>query len=87
MTLQKFLETKYPDLSIGRACAAFADELQTTRQAVERYRKFERYPVPEMIVKIENASNGLVTAADHLPPQIAAKRKANANHPKKTARR
>lgn len=87
MTLQKFLETNYPDLSIGRACAAFAAEIDSTRQAVDRYRLFQRYPLPEVIVKIENATNGLVTADDHLPPHLNARRKVVAARAKKAARR
>ncbi|WP_439398489.1 hypothetical protein ACRQ5Q_14505 [Bradyrhizobium sp. PMVTL-01] len=87
MTLQKFLETKYPDLSIGLACKAFAVELGTSRQVIDRYRRFERYPIPEMIVKIENASGGLVTSEDHLPPHLAAQRKVASTRPKRAARR
>lgn len=86
MTLQEYLEKKYPDLSIGLASTAFAKEVNSSRQVIERYRLFERYPVPEMIVKIENATKGLVAAADHLPPKLASQR-VNALRTKKVAGR
>lgn len=73
MTLQDYLLEAYPDVSLGRAEAAFADKVGTSRQNINRYRIYQRFPSPEMIARIRQESRGLVTADDHLPPQFQEK--------------
>jgi hypothetical protein len=71
MTLEDYLREAYPDLKIGRASAAFAKKIGTSRQNIDRYRTYERRPRLEMVAVIETETSGLVTATDHLPPELA----------------
>jgi hypothetical protein len=71
MTLEDYLREAYPDLKIGRASAAFAAKIGTSRQNIDRYRTYQRRPLLEMVAVIENETDGLVTATDHLPPELA----------------
>jgi hypothetical protein len=69
MTLDDYLRQTYPGLSSYRADKEFAEKIGTNHQNINRYRRFLRWPSPEMIARIRAGSDGLVTADDHLPPQ------------------
>lgn len=70
MTLHDYLAEAYPDLSWFQRDQAFGARIDTTRQTIGRYRSFQRYPTPELISRIRDATRGLVTADDLLPPHL-----------------
>ena len=69
MTLDDYLRQTYPGLSSYRADKAFAEKIGTSHQNITCYRKFLRWPSPEMVAHIRTGSGGLVRADDHLSPQ------------------
>lgn len=72
MTLQDYLFDAYPDISWFQRDTALALRIGAQRQTIHRYRLFKRFPSPEMISRIREATNGLVTAEDLLPPKFQA---------------
>lgn len=70
MILHDYLLEAYPDLVPIQRDAAFAERVGVTRQTIHRYRTFQRFPSPEMISRIRDETNGVVTADDHLPPEL-----------------
>jgi hypothetical protein len=73
MTLEDYLKEKYPDMKLSAADAAFAQRIGTSRQNITRYRTYEHFPTPKMIVIIRNATEGLVDANDHIEPAIRSR--------------
>lgn len=73
MNLEDYLREKYPTLSWAAACEAFAERIDSTRQTVDRYARFLRFPSPEKIAAIRDETRNLVTADDHLPPRLREK--------------
>jgi len=64
MTLEKFLETK------PMTQAAFADLVGVKQATINRYIRSERFPSPEMIRKIEEATNFKVKVMDWFPKGV-----------------
>lgn len=62
MTLNDFLNSKDPRMSH----AAFADLIGSTQATVSRYLNGDRFPPPETIRRIVQATKGKVTADDLL---------------------
>jgi len=52
---------------------AFADLIDVSQVTVNRYIRGERFPVREIILKIESTTGGQVSAADWYAPAEAAK--------------
>jgi hypothetical protein len=73
MTLEDYLKEKYPEMKLSAADAAFAREIGTSRQNITRYRTYDHFPTPRMIVVIHRATKGLVDANDHVSPKLRAK--------------
>ena len=69
MRLEDYLREKYPDLTLTQAQVAFAEQVDSTRQTIDRYCRGQRYALPEMIARIRKTTRGLVTAEDLLPPE------------------
>ncbi|WP_084800961.1 hypothetical protein [Bradyrhizobium sp. Tv2a-2] len=74
MFLQDYLLKTYPGLRSGQTSwnqveIDFAEKVGTSRQNINRYRKFQRHPRPPMVARIRKLTNGLVAADDHLPPE------------------
>jgi len=70
MTLDDFLSSKSPKMSH----AAFADLIGATQATVSRYVNGDRFPPPETIRRIVQATKGKVTADDLLVGFEAAKK-------------
>lgn len=47
--------------------AAFGDLIAVSRQAVHRYKTFDRFPERDVLARIREATNGEVTPDDFLP--------------------
>ena len=73
MTLEDYLKEKYPDMKPSAAAAAFARQINTSRQSVDRYRRYQHFPTPQVIARIRTATGGLVDANDHMPPELRPK--------------
>lgn len=74
MTLEEYLTNQAPKLSHSD----FGDRIGVTQAAISRYLKGERFPSPELIRKIQAATNDAVTANDLLVGFENAKRKREA---------
>lgn len=48
----------------GLSHEAFAKEVEATQATITRYVRGDRFPTPQMIVKIAKATNGEVSASD-----------------------
>ncbi|MFD1199547.1 helix-turn-helix domain-containing protein [Brucella gallinifaecis] len=48
----------------GLSHDAFAKEVDATQATITRYVRGDRFPTPQMIVKIAKATNGEITASD-----------------------
>ncbi len=60
MTLKEFIKAQDPKLSH----AAFGERVGVTQATINRYVRGDRFPSPDMIRKIETATDGKVTVAD-----------------------
>lgn len=70
MTLDDFLKNEPTKMSH----AAFAKKIGVEQATVSRYANGERFPSPEIILKIVKATKGKVTAADLVAVCERAKR-------------
>jgi transcriptional regulator with XRE-family HTH domain len=70
MTLHDYLLETYPELGWYQRDQAFAERVGVSRQTISRYRTFQRFPSPEMISRIRDKTNGMVSAEEHLPPAL-----------------
>jgi transcriptional regulator with XRE-family HTH domain len=60
MTLKEYIEAQTPKLSH----AAFGARIGVTQAAINRYVRGVRFPSPEMIRKIQDATDGNVKVSD-----------------------
>jgi transcriptional regulator with XRE-family HTH domain len=74
MTLEEYLEKQAPKLSH----AEFGERVGVTQAAISRYLNGTRFPSPELIRKIQSATNDVVTANDLLVGFEKAKSKKQA---------
>jgi transcriptional regulator with XRE-family HTH domain len=74
MTLDEYLEKQAPKLSH----AEFGERIGVTQAAISRYLNGDRFPSPELIRKIQAATNDAVTANDLLAGFEKAKSKRQA---------
>jgi hypothetical protein len=73
MKLEEYLLGAYPGQNLREAQTAFAKKIGVKSwRTVDRYRRFQRFPSPESIARIRDATDGLVTADDHMPPEYRA---------------
>lgn len=64
MTLKEFFKSQDTKLSH----AAFGERIGVTQATINRYVRGDRFPSPEMIRKIQEATDGKVAVADWYEP-------------------
>lgn len=67
MTLEQYLSK--PDRKISHA--SFGESVGVTQATINRYVRGERFPSPDMIRKIQDATNGSVTVSDWYATEAA----------------
>lgn len=60
MTLEEFIKAQIPKLSH----ASFGEKVGVTQATINRYVRGDRFPSPDMIRKIHDATDGKVTVTD-----------------------
>ncbi len=70
MTLEQYLKSQEPKLSH----ASFGELVGVTQATINRYVRGERFPAPDMILKIDTATNGAVKVTDWYSDERSARR-------------